>query len=79
MHMSNKYLIDLGRFNITLHYLMLCSLSTIKSQTSDDCDNLSAKEETFLFREGTPELVPKKVIFTYYDIFVLIPGLNLDF
>ena len=36
-----------------------------KSQISDDCDNLSAKDETFLVKEGTPELVPKKVIFTY--------------
>ena len=34
-------------------------------RTSDDCDNLSAREETFLVKDGTPELVPKKVIFTY--------------
>ena len=49
-----------------------------KSQTSEDCDNLRAMEETFLVKEGTPELVPKKVTFTYYDIFILISGLNLD-
>ena len=66
MHMSDKNLRDLRRFNITLHYLMLCVPSPqSKSQTSDDCDNLSAREETFLVRDGTPELVPKKVIFTY--------------
>ena len=65
MHMCNKYFLDLRRFNIAFHYLMLRSLSTIKSQTSDDCDNLSAREETFLVKDGTPELVPKKVIFTY--------------
>tara|TARA_B100000242_G_scaffold179861_1_gene128994 strand:+ start:22 stop:192 length:171 start_codon:yes stop_codon:yes gene_type:complete len=50
-----------------------------KSQTSEDWDNLRAKEETFLVKVGTPELVPKNVIFTYYDIFVFISGLNLDF
>ena len=49
-----------------------------KSQTSEDCDNLRAMEETFLVKEGTPELVPKKVTFTYYDIFILISKLNLD-
>ena len=58
---------------------MLRSLSTIKKPNFDVCDNLSAKEETFLVKEGTPELVPKKVIFTYCDIFILISGLNLDF
>ena len=57
---------------------MLCSLSQSKSQTSEDCDSLRAKEETFLVKEGTPELVPKKVTFTYYDIFILLSGLNLD-
>ena len=50
-----------------------------KSQTSDDCDNLSAREETFLVKDGTPELVPKKVMFTYINIVVFLSGLNLDF
>ena len=63
--MSNKYLLNLGRFNITFHYLMLCSLSTVKKPNFEDCDNFRAREETFLVREGTPELVPKKVTFTY--------------
>ena len=49
-----------------LFIIWCCVPSTqSKSQTSDDCDNLSAREETFLVKDGTPELVPKKVIFTY--------------
>ena len=49
------------------------------SQTSEDCDNLRANEETFLVKVGTPELVPRKVMFTYYNIVVFLSGLNLDF
>ena len=47
-----------------------------KSHTSEDCDNFRAKEETFLVKVGTPELVPKKVTFTYNNFF--LSGLNLD-
>jgi hypothetical protein len=50
-----------------------------KSQTSEDCDNLRANEETFLVKVGTPELVPRKVMFTYINIVVVLYGLNLDF
>ena len=46
---------------------------------SDDCDSLSAREETLLVKVGTPELVPRKVMFTYINIVVFLSGLNLDF
>ena len=50
-----------------------------KRNTSELWDNFSAKEETFLVKVGTPELVPKNVIFTYINIVVFLSELNLDF
>ena len=59
-------------------YSKCCLISTLFICVFQ-CESLRAKAETFLVNEGTPELVPRKVIFTYYYIFVFISGLNLDF
>ena len=60
--------------DLILLFIIWCCVPSpqSKSQTSDDCESLSAREETFLVKVGTPELVARKVMFTYINIVVFL-------